>query len=69
MMAKLWSQTALLERARAALIGARTGHIHVRAAELSGLARKLADLSQGQSLDGALATEVATQSELEALGA
>jgi hypothetical protein len=66
-VAKLWSQVALLERARTSLLGARSGHVQIRAAELSGLARKLTLLSRTERLDGQLATEVATQAELSLL--
>jgi hypothetical protein len=39
----------------------------VRAVELAGLARRLESLSQGQTLDGALATEVAAEATLAQL--
>jgi hypothetical protein len=69
MVAKLWSQVALIERTRTSLVGARSGQVQIRAAELSTLARKLAVLGRSEGLDGRLASEVATEAELSALDA
>jgi len=58
-MARIRSQLALLQRARIALIGLRTGHAQIKAAELAGLSRKLTALSALQSDEGRTADEVA----------
>ncbi len=63
-LAKLKAQVALLDRAKVALIGLRSGHAQVRAAELSALARKFAALSNVQSDEAKLADAVATSAEL-----
>lgn len=63
-VAKLKVEVAMLERARVALIGLRSGHTQIRAAELGALARKFATLSQLQSDEARLADEVATGAEL-----
>lgn len=66
-LARLKSQSALLERARVALIGMRSTHATVRAAEMSAVARKLNALALSQADEAKLAHEVATSSELGAL--
>jgi hypothetical protein len=63
-LAKLKSQVALLERARVALIGMRSGHAQIKAAEMSALARKFNALASAQGDEAKLAHEVATGSEL-----
>jgi hypothetical protein len=65
-LAKLKSQVALLERARVALIGMRSSHATVRAAEMSAVSRRLAALAHGQADEARLAHEVATATELKA---
>lgn len=65
-LAKLKSQVALLERARVALIGMRSGHAQIKAAELTALARKFNALAGAQSDEAKLAHEVATGAELSA---
>lgn len=66
-LAKLKSQVALLERARVALIGMRSTHATVRAAEMAAVSRKLNALALSQADEAKLAHEVATSSELGAL--
>lgn len=66
-LARLKSQVALLERARVALIGMRSTHATVRAAEMSAVARKLNALALAQSDEAKLGHEVATAAELGAL--
>ncbi len=66
-VAKLKSQLALLERARVALIGMRSSHATIRAAEMSAVARKLNALATAQADEAALAHEVATGTELKAM--
>jgi hypothetical protein len=68
-LARLKSQVALLERARVALIGMRSTHATVRAAEMSAVARKLNALAVSQGDEAKLAHEVATSAELGALEA
>lgn len=68
-LAKLKSQVALLERARVALIGMRSSHATVRAAEMSAVARKLNALATAQSDEAKLAHAVATNAELAAIEA
>ncbi len=63
-LAKLKSQVALLERARVSLIGMRSGHAQIKAAEMSALARKFNALASAQGDEAKLAHEVATGSEL-----
>jgi hypothetical protein len=65
-VAKLKSQVALLERARVALIGMRSSHTSVRAAEMSAVARKLNSLALSQADEAKLAHAVATSAELAA---
>lgn len=65
-LAKLKSQVALLERARVALIGMRSGHTHVKAAEMTALSRKFNALATAQADEAKLAHEVATGVELSA---
>jgi hypothetical protein len=65
-LAKVRSHVALLERARVALIGMRSSHATVRAAEMSAVARKLSALALGQADEARLAHEVATGAELAA---
>lgn len=66
-LARLKSQVALLERARVALIGMRSTHATVRAAEMAAVARKLNALALGQGDEAKLGHEVATATELTAL--
>jgi hypothetical protein len=66
-LAKFKSQIALLERARVALIGMRSSHATVRAAEMSAVARKLNALAMAQADEAKLAHAVATHSEIAAL--
>lgn len=68
-LARLKSQVALLERARVALIGMRSTHATVRAAEMAAVARKLNALALSQGDEAKLAHEVATSAELGALEA
>ncbi len=68
-LARLKSQVALLERARVALIGMRSTHATVRAAEMSAVARKLNSLALSQGDEARLAHEIATSAELGALEA
>ena len=63
-LARLRSQVALLERARVALIGMRSGHAHIKAAEMTALSRKFAALASSQADEAKLAHEVATGAEL-----
>jgi len=63
-IAKLKAEVALLERARVALIGMRSGQMQLKAAELSALARKFSSLSSIQSAEARLAGAVATSAEL-----
>jgi uncharacterized protein YukE len=65
-LAKVRAQVALLERARVALIGMRSSHATVRAAEMSAVTRKLNALALGQADEARLAHEVATSAELAA---
>lgn len=65
-LAKVRAQGALVERARVALIGMRSTHATVRAAEMSAVARKLNALALGQADEARLAHEVATGVELAA---
>lgn len=62
--AKLKGQLALLERAKVALIGMRSGHAQIRSAELSALARKFGALASAQADEAKLAHEAATGAEL-----
>ncbi|MCU0701509.1 MAG: hypothetical protein MUC96_33780 [Myxococcaceae bacterium] len=66
-LAKLKSQVALLERARVALIGMRSSHATVRAAEMSAVARKLNALATAQADEARLAHAVATNAEIASL--
>lgn len=66
-VAKLRAEVALLERARVALIGVRSGHVQAKAAELSAIARKFRALSSVQLEEGRLAEESATGAELAQL--
>ncbi len=66
-LAKLKSQIALLERARVALIGMRSSHATVRAAEMSAVARKLNALATAQADEAKLAHAVATNAEIAAI--
>jgi len=68
-LAKLKSQVALLERARVALIGMRSSHATVRAAEMSAVARKLNALATSQADEAKLAHAVATNAEIAAIEA
>lgn len=68
-LARLKSQVALLERARVALIGMRSTHATVRAAEMAAVARKLNALALGQADEAKLGHEVATTAELGSLEA
>lgn len=66
-LARLKSQVALLERARVALIGMRSTHATVRAAEMAAVSRKLNALALSQADEAKLGHEVATAAELGAL--
>ncbi len=66
-LARLKSQVALLERARVALIGLRSTHATVRAAELSAVSRKLNALATTQADEAKVGHEVATAVELTAM--
>lgn len=66
-IAKLKSQLALLERARVSLLGMRSSHASIRAAEMASVARKLSALATAQADEAAVAHEVATATELTAL--
>lgn len=66
-LARLKSQVALLERARVALIGMRSTHATVRAAEMAAVSRKLNALALAQADEAKLGHEVATTTELGAL--
>lgn len=66
-LARLKSQVALLERARVALIGMRSTHATVRAAEMAAVARKLNALALSQTDEARLGHEVATHAELNTL--
>ncbi len=68
-LAKVTSQVALLERARVALIGMRSSHTSIRAAEMTAVARKLNALALSQADEARLAHEVATSAELSAIEA
>lgn len=68
-VAKLKSQVALLERARVSLIGMRSSHASIRAAEMSAVSRKLNALALSQADEAKLAHEVATSAELSAVEA
>ena len=68
-LARLKSQVALLERARVALIGMRSTHATVRAAEMAAVSRKLNALALSQGDEAKLAHEVATTAELGSLEA
>lgn len=63
-LAKLQAEVALLERARVALIGMRSGHAQLKSAELASLVRKFAALSESQSDEAQIAHEAATAAEL-----
>ncbi len=63
-LAKLKSEVALLDRARIALLGMRSGHAQLKAAELSALARKLGALASAQGVEARMADAVATSAEL-----
>lgn len=66
-LARLKSQVALLERARVALIGMRSTHATVRAAEMAAVSRKLNALAVSQHDEAKLGHEVATSTELTSL--
>ncbi len=68
-LARLKSQVALLERARVALIGLRSTHATVRAAELSAVSRKLNALALSQAEEAKAGHEVATSVEITAMAA
>src|SRR5919198_3509030 len=59
-LARLKAEVALLERARVALIGLRSGQAQVRAAELAAVARRFASLSRLQTEEARLTDAVAT---------
>jgi hypothetical protein len=65
-LAKLKTHGALLERAKVSLIGMRSSHATVRAAEMSAVARRLSALAIGQSDESKIAHEVATANEISA---
>lgn len=66
-LARLKSQVALLERARVALIGMRSTHATVRAAEMAAVSRKLNALALAQGDEARLGHEVATAADLNSL--
>jgi uncharacterized protein YukE len=66
-LAKFKAQVALLERARVSLIGMRSSHATIRAAELTAVSRKLNALALSQADEARLANEVAASSELAAM--
>jgi hypothetical protein len=66
-LARLKSQVALLERARVALIGMRSTHATVRAAEMAAVSRKLNALALAQGDEAKLGHEVATAADLNSL--
>ncbi|MGQ0504581.1 MAG: hypothetical protein ACT4TC_04620 [Myxococcaceae bacterium] len=63
-VAKLKSEVALLDRARVALLGMRSGQAQLKSVELSALARKLGALAQSQRAEGELVQELATGAEI-----
>jgi hypothetical protein len=63
-VAKLKAEVALLDRARVALIGMRSGQVQIKAAALSALARRFNALSSAQSDEARIADQVATSAEL-----
>jgi hypothetical protein len=63
-VAKMKAEVALLDRARVALIGMRSGQVQIKAAALSALARKFSALSASQSDEARIADQVATSAEL-----
>jgi hypothetical protein len=63
-VAKMKAEVALLDRARVALIGMRSGQVQIKAAALSALARKFSALSAAQSDEARIADQVATSAEL-----
>lgn len=63
-LARLKAEVALLERARVALIGLRSGQAQLLAAELAAIARRFASLSRLQSDEARLADAVATGAAL-----
>ena len=68
-LARLKSQVALLERACVALIGLRSTHATVRAAELAAVSRKLNALALTQAEEAKAGHEVATSVELQTMAA
>lgn len=65
-VAKLKAEVALLERARVALLGMRSGQMSIKAAELSALARRFNSLSSLTTAEARMADAVATSAELAA---
>jgi hypothetical protein len=63
-VAKLKAEVALLERARVALLGMRSGQMSIKAAELSALARRFNSLSSLTTAEARMADAVATSAEL-----
>jgi hypothetical protein len=63
-VAKLKVEVALLDGARVALIGMRSGQVQIKAAALSAFARKFSALSAAQSDEAKLADEAATVADL-----
>ncbi len=63
-VAKLKAEVALLERARVALLGMRSGQMSLKAAELSALARRFNSLSSLTTAEARMADAVATSAEL-----
>lgn len=63
-IAKLRAETALLERARVALISLLSGQVQLKSAELAALAQKLRAQADAQSKAGLWADAVATGAEL-----
>lgn len=68
-LAKVKTQVTLLERARVSLIGLRSGHAQIKAAEMTALARKFAALAASTADEARIAHEVATGAELAAADA
>ncbi|HVE87353.1 MAG TPA: hypothetical protein VND93_31065 [Myxococcales bacterium] len=63
-VAKLKAEVALLERARVALLGMRSGQMSLKAAELSALARRFNSRSSLTTAEARMADAVATSAEL-----
>ena len=66
-LARLDAHAALLERARVALLGLRSGHAELQAAELSALARRLQRQSEAQAVEAQVLDAAATGAALAQL--